>query len=100
MRILYDKGLAIYRSVPPAEDSVRVCSKEWLFNTIVWVTEIFVGILLSVMAITSKLIFVDRSRLWISSEFVFNEQELTNIYVIRVDMYVLRADVYVLYQIQ
>ena len=34
LRILYDKRLAIYRSVPPAEDSVGVCSKEWLFNTI------------------------------------------------------------------
>ena len=28
LRILYDKQLAIYRSVPPAEDSVGVCSKE------------------------------------------------------------------------
>ena len=28
LRVLYDKWLAIYTSVPPAEDSVRVCSKE------------------------------------------------------------------------
>ena len=40
-----------------------------------WVTETFLGILVSVMAITSKLIFVDCSRFWSSSKFLFNEQE-------------------------
>ena len=69
MRILYDKGLAIYRSVV-------VCSKKKLFNTIFWVTETFLVILVSVMAITSKLMFVDCSRFWGSSKFLFNEQEL------------------------
>ena len=44
--------LTIYRSVPPAEDSVGVYSKELSFNTIVWITETFLGILVSVMAIT------------------------------------------------
>ena len=34
LRILYDNQLAIHRRVPPAEGSVEVCSKEWLFNTI------------------------------------------------------------------
>ena len=68
--------LVIYRRVPPVEDSVGVCSKEQLFNRIFRVTETFLTILVSFMAITSKLIFVDYCRFWLSSKFLFNEQEL------------------------
>ena len=39
-------------------------------------TEFFLGILVSVKAITSKLIFVDYSRFWSSSKVLVNEWEL------------------------
>ena len=70
LRILSDKWLTIYRSVPRVEDSAGVCSKSS------WVTETFLGIRASVMAIISKLIVADCSRFWSSSKILFDEQEL------------------------
>ena len=75
LRVLDDKWLAIYRSVPPAKYSVGACSKEFL-SSIFWVIEVFFAIQGSVMAITLNWIFVDYSKIWSSSKLLFSEPEL------------------------
>ena len=76
LRVLDDKWLAIYRSVSQAKCSAGACSKEFL-SSIFWLIEVFFAIQVSVMAITSNWIFVDYSKIWSSSKFLFSEPGLT-----------------------
>ena len=70
---LYERWLAIYKRVTPAEDSVGVNSIEYFLMFRLFVMETFFAILISVIAILSKLLFVKLRRCWRSWKFLLKE---------------------------
>ena len=72
-RSLYERQLEIYWSVPSAEDSTGVDSKEQFFKLILQFKEVFLKILVLLTAIISNDLFVHFSRYSRSSKFLFNK---------------------------